>query len=769
MERPKYYCLDMFPYPSGEGLHVGHWRVYTLGDMWSRFQVLRGHDVLHPMGWDAFGLPAENAAIKRGEHPEAVTRTNIAHIKAEFAHLGAMFDWSREFATCDPAYYRWTQWIFLKMHERGLAYQAEMPINWCPSCRTGLANEEVVAGACDRCGTPVEKRQVRQWILRITAYADRLLDDLERLDWPERVKKMQADWIGRSRGAQVRFATAGGDAVAVFTTRPDTLPAATFLALAPEHPLLARLTAPGCATAVQAYVQATQRRGSVERMASLEKTGVFTGTWVRHPLTGEDLPVWVADYVLMEYGTGAVIGVPTCDERDAAFAAACGLPGSDRPLFPSVAAAMAALQATGCGEAVTGYKMRDWVFSRQRYWGEPIPIVHCAVCGEVPVPEEQLPVLLPPVERYQPTGTGESPLAAISEWVNVPCPRCGGPGRRETNTMPQWAGSCWYFIRYADMAHAAAGYRAPDGRLLPWDPAAVGRWLPVDLYVGGIEHAVLHLLYARFYTKFLFDLGVIPFDEPFRRLFSQGMICKDGAKMSKSKGNGVSPGPLVARFGADALRLYKMFIAPPEVDVDWQETGVPGMHRFLQRLRRLVAAGVALPAAGAGADDAAVAARLDRRRQEFVAAVTARMEAFHLNTAVSALMEYANDLAALPGAAAPAAYQRALQTLVICLAPFAPESGEAFWRLQGGAGDGPSGSVFSQRWPEPAALAPAAVTLVVQVNGRRRATLQVPADAPAAAAEKAARSLPAVAAVVGDAPCRVVYVPGRVLNLVTAP
>ena len=537
-KKNKYYCLDLFPYPSGSGLHVGHWRGYVISDVWCRYMMMNGnHYVIHPMGWDAFGLPAENYAIKMGIHPSISTAENIRNIKRQIKQIGAIYDWDMELNTTDPKFFKWTQWIFVQMFKKGLAYQKEMPINWCPSCKTGLANEEVVDGKCERCGSEVTKKNLKQWMLKITAYADRLLDDLDKLDWPEKVKKMQTDWIGRSYGAEVDFAVDGMDEkVTVFTTRPDTLYGATFLVLAPEHPSVDKLTKPEQAEAVNGYVAAAKNKSNVDRMQDKEKHGAFTGSYAVNPLNGKKLPIWISDYVLADHGTGAIMCVPAHDSRDFDFAKKFGLPiiqviakdgkevsdlqeaytetegvmihsgewdGMDAKKCKEEAPAV--IEQRGLGRKKVNYKLRDWVFSRQRYWGEPIPIVHCKVCGAVAVPEEELPLLLPDVEKYEPTGTGESPLAAIESFVNCKCPKCGRDARRETNTMPQWAGSSWYFLRYVDVHN--------DRELVSREKA--DRYLPVDMYIGGVEHAVLHLLYSRFWTKFLYDIGVIGFDEPF--------------------------------------------------------------------------------------------------------------------------------------------------------------------------------------------------------------------------------------------------------------
>ena len=616
-KKPKYYCLDMFPYPSGNGLHVGHWRGYVISDVWSRYKMLNGgHYIIHPMGWDAFGLPAENYAIKMGVHPAKSTAQNVANIKRQINQIAALYDWDMEVNTTDPKFYKWTQWIFVQMFKNGLAYEKEMPINWCPSCKTGLANEEVVNGKCERCGADVTKKNLKQWMLRITKYADRLLEDLDKLDWPEKVKKMQTEWIGRSYGAEVDFKVDGrDDVITVYTTRPDTLHGATFMVLSPEHALAQSLATPENADAVAKYIAEAANKSNVDRMQSKEKTGVFTGSYAVNPLNGALVPIWLSDYVLADYGTGAIMCVPAHDDRDFEFAKKFNIPiiqviakdgkeienmteayteaagtminsgewnGMESSVLKKEAPAM--IEKMGFGRKTTNYKLRDWVFSRQRYWGEPIPIVHCPKCGAVPVPEDQLPLLLPDVESYQPTGTGESPLADITDWVNTTCPCCGAPAKRETNTMPQWAGSSWYFLRYVDNKN--------DKELVSKEKA--DKYLPVDMYIGGVEHAVLHLLYSRFYTKFLYDIGVIDFDEPFKKLFNQGMVCgRDkvtgaATKMSKSLGNIVSPDDIVRDYGCDALRLYELFIGPPELDSIWDDRGIDGIYRFITRFWNLV-------------------------------------------------------------------------------------------------------------------------------------------------------------------------------------
>ncbi|GLG01338.1 leucine--tRNA ligase [Alicyclobacillus hesperidum subsp. aegles] len=770
--KPKYYCLDMFPYPSGNGLHVGHWRGYTISDVWSRYKRLHGYEILHPMGWDAFGLPAENYAIQNGIHPRIATERNIANFKRQLEEIGAMYDWEREVNTTDPSFYRWTQYFFVKMFERGLAYRKKMPINWCPSCKTGLANEEVVEGKCERCGAEVTKREMDQWMLKITAYADRLLDDLDKLDWPEHVKRMQRAWIGRSEGARIRFQLVDRDGeIEVFSTRPDTIYGATYMVLAPEHPLVQSITTPAQRAAVEAYIEEALRKSNVERqVVDKTKTGVFTGAYVQHPLLDRKLPVWIADYVLMDYGTGAIMAVPAHDERDYEFAKQFQLdiipvvkplageaeelytgdgvmcnsgPLDGQTVAEAKKAAIDLLAQTGHAEAAVTYRLRDWVFARQRYWGEPIPIVHCPKCGAVAVPEDQLPVTLPDVERYEPTGTGESPLAAIPSFVHTTCPKCGGPAERETDTMPQWAGSCWYFLRYAD----------PHNDKAPFSKEAIDYWLPVDMYIGGVEHAVLHLLYSRFYVKFIYDLGLIQFDEPFQRLFTQGMITLNGAKMSKSKGNVVNPDDIIAAYGVDALRMYEMFVGPPEDEAEWSTNGLEGVARFLSRTYKLVTAHAANPSRERPA--------LTKLRHRFVASLTERMEGFRFNTAVSAFMEYVN---ALSSEAKDGIDRASLETLTVAIAPFAPHLGEEMWSLLGH-----SSSVFDATWPtyDEAWLKDDEVEIAVQVNGRVRARLTVAADIGQEDAIEQAKTLPELAEwVEGKEIVKQIYVPGRLVNIV---
>lgn len=777
-KKNKYYCLDMFPYPSGSGLHVGHWRGYVISDVWCRYMMMNGnHYVIHPMGWDAFGLPAENYAIKMGIHPSISTAENIRNIKRQIKQIGAIYDWDMELNTTDPKFFKWTQWIFVQMFKKGLAYQKEMPINWCPSCKTGLANEEVVDGKCERCGSEVTKKNLKQWMLKITAYADRLLDDLDKLDWPEKVKKMQTDWIGRSYGAEVDFAVDGTDEkVTVFTTRPDTLYGATFLVLAPEHPSVEKLTKPEQAEAVNGYVAAAKNKSNVDRMQDKEKHGAFTGSYAINPLNGKKLPIWISDYVLADHGTGAIMCVPAHDSRDFDFAKKFGLPiiqviakdgkevsdlqeaytetegvmihsgewdGMDAKKCKEEAPAV--IEQRGLGRKKVNYKLRDWVFSRQRYWGEPIPIVHCKVCGAVAVPEEELPLLLPDVEKYEPTGTGESPLAAIESFVNCKCPKCGRDAKRETNTMPQWAGSSWYFLRYVDVHN--------DRELVSREKA--DRYLPVDMYIGGVEHAVLHLLYSRFWTKFLYDIGVIGFDEPFLKLFNQGMITgKNGIKMSKSKGNVVSPDDLIRDYGCDALRLYEMFVGPPELDSEWDERGIDGVYRFLTRFWRLVCENCA--------KDVSETRQLLRIRHQMVYTLTERLKSFSLNTVVSGFMEYTNKLLDL--STKGGVDHETLKVFVQLLAPFAPHISEELWQRLG-----EKESVFHSEWPVASeeAMKEEEVEIVVQVNGKRKATILISVeDTKDLVLAKAREALGE--RLTGNL-VKEIYVPGKIVNFVVKP
>jgi leucyl-tRNA synthetase len=800
---PKSYVLEMLPYPSGEP-HIGHLKVYAVGDAIAHFHRRLGHRVLHPMGYDAFGLPAENHAIKTGVNPRESTAVSIASFQRQFRSWGISIDWSRELATHEPSYYRWTQWIFLQLLHAGLAYRKQAAVKWCPTDQTVLANEQVVDGHCERCGAEVELRQLEQWFLRITDYAERLLGDLDGIEWPEHVKTMQRNWIGRSEGAEVTFRCAElGVDYPVFTTRPDTLFGATFFVMAPEHPDVQRL-AEGTEheRAVREYVnhalsESSEERGDVER----PKTGVALGRTVTNPVNGEEIPMYVADYVLMEYGTGAIMAVPGHDERDHAFARTHSLPirrvieGSpaegeggdeqglpytgDGPLVDSdprfdgkgnreaLAEIVQWLDREGKGHASVNYRLRDWLVSRQRYWGCPIPVVYCEQCGMVPVPEEQLPVRLPEIEDYAPRG--RSPLAAAEEWVSVPCPTCGGEARRETDTMDTFVDSSWYFLRYCDAANDEAA----------WDPEVLRRWMPVDQYIGGVEHAILHLMYARFFTKALADLGHLDFQEPFQALFTQGMVTKDGAKMSKSRGNVVSPASIVERYGADTARCYILFIAPPDQDADWSDDGVEGVHRFLGRLWRL-AAEVAERGDGEvergegrgerGDRDEAVPqgegpdVELLRKAHWAIDKVSTDLRRFAFNTAIAAVMELLNECSRLRAEAAGSTLRFALSTAASLLFPFAPHAGaDIYDRLNDGQ------RVWEQPWPQadPALLERDEYELVCQVNGKLRDRVQAPTDATPEQLKELCRAAPNVQAHLnGKEVVKEVVVPGKLVNLV---
>ena len=770
------YVLDMFPYPSGAGLHVGHPEGYTATDIYCRFLRMNGYNVLHPMGFDAFGLPAENYAIQTGTHPEVTTMANVERFRTQIKSLGFSYDWDREVSTCLPDYYKWTQWIFLQLFNLGLAYETEMPINWCPSCKTGLANEEVKDGLCDRCHTKVTRKRIRQWVLKITAYADRLLEGLDTLDWPEPIKIQQRNWIGRSEGASVHFDLVGHkEKLEIYTTRPDTLFGATYMVLSPEHPFVERITTPGQKAAVDAYVEAAARKSDLERTdLAKDKTGVFTGAYAINPVNSAKIPVWISDYVLISYGTGAIMAVPAHDERDWDFAKVFGLPiiqvvaaaGEAGPFDREPAECTAAdgfavnsgaftglptpeaikritawLEERGIGKKAVNYKLRDWLFSRQRYWGEPIPVVHCEKCGIVPLDEKDLPLLLPDVKSYTPTGTGESPLANIPEWVNTTCPRCGGPAKRETNTMPQWAGSCWYYLRFLDPKNDKAFV----------DPKIEHYWMPVDLYVGGAEHAVLHLLYSRFWHKVLYDAGVVSTDEPFQRLVNQGMILgEDNQKMSKSRGNVVNPDDIVAEFGADTMRVYEMFMGPLQVSKPWSTAGLVGVSRFLER---------AWATSEKPISDEAPSAELLKLLHKTVKKVTMDTDTLNFNTAISQMMIYLNDVSKLDQV------PRSLwEPFVLMVAPYAPHLGEEMWERLGH-----KGSLARAAWP----LYDEALTLdeqkevVVQVNGKIRERLMVAAGTDEASLKAAALALPKVIEWVGGKEvAKVIVVKDKLVNIV---
>lgn len=847
------YVLDMFPYPSAQGLHVGHPEGYTATDIYCRYLRMNGCNVLHPMGFDAFGLPAENYAIKTGTHPSITTNANIEHFTQQIKAFGFSYDWERCVSTCSPDYYKWTQWIFLQLYKKGLAYEAEAPINWCPSCLTGLANEEVKDGKCERCGTPVTRKTIRQWILKITAYAERLLQDLDGLDWPESVKAMQRNWIGKSEGAEVDFKIDGSenDTITVYTTRADTLFGATYMVIAPEHKLVERLTSSAQKKAVAAYVDQAAKKSDLERTdLAKTKTGVFTGSYVINPVNGAKIPVWVSDYVLISYGTGAVMAVPAHDERDWDFAKAFDLPiiktvasteevarigdGDEargaailreagqkaeagesasyedlKKRFPeifsvpdrctaadgySINSGMLTglptqksketvterLAQKGFGKKAVNYKLRDWIFSRQRYWGEPIPLVHCPECGCVPLDEKDLPLVQPEVQSYQPTGTGESPLAHVSEWVHCTCPRCGGKAKRETNTMPQWAGSCWYYLRYLD-PHNTKEFAAKD---------TIEYWMPVDLYVGGAEHAVLHLLYARFWHKVLYDVGLVNTTEPFRRLINQGMITsyafqrknktlvptdevrevpgKSGvfeeiatgeilerviAKMSKSLKNVINPDEVIKEYGADSVRMYEMFMGPLEVSKPWSTQGLIGIHRFLEKVWALGEKPLSKNEAGAD---------LTKLLHKTIKKVSADTASLNFNTAISQMMIFVNELSKLNELP-----EAAWKDFVVMLSAYAPHLGEELWQKAGG-----KESVSYERWPKwnEELCKDNTCTIVVQVNGKIRDKFEADVNESKENLEKTALATEGAKRYLeGKTPAKVIVVPNKLVNIVVRP
>jgi leucyl-tRNA synthetase len=894
-DKPKFYNLVMYPYPSGD-LHMGHCRNYVIGDLLARYKTMQGYNVLNPMGWDSFGLPAENAAIKHGIHPRVWTEKCIVRMKEQLRKMGVCYDWDREVSSYDPNYYRWNQWFFIKMYERGLAYKAKAPVNWCPSCKTILANEQVIQGRCWRCGSIVTKKELEQWFLKITAYAEELLRDLEKLErWPEKVKLMQANWIGRSEGAKVTFKAESGEEIVVFTTRPDTLWGTTFMVLAPEHPLVEKLASPDRRKEVEEYREFAFLQSEIQRLSTeKEKTGLFIGAYAINPVNQERIPIWISDYVLITYGTGAVMGVPAHDERDFQFALKFGLPvipviappGGKAKSFlrkgtfrEGLAAALAQagfqfeekegslcvtldekdraryidlvrqfllpgswtevvgagwqfvfadglmdvdsiaqeraivqkcreldpalrdkatvaqmlwdiefyrdvlfhdsygtminsgplsgtpgdvavkrtiewLKEKGLGEFAISYKLRDWLISRQRYWGTPIPIVYCDKCGIVPVPEDQLPVLLPENVDFTPTGTGESPLATVPEFVNTTCPKCGGPARRETDTMDTFVDSSWYFFRYCD----------PRNTQLPFDPKKAAYWMPVDQYTGGIEHAVLHLLYARFFTKFLRDIGLSPVSEPFAALFTQGMVLKDGKAMSKSLGNIVSVDEITSTYGADTARTFTLFVAPPEVDFEWTEKGVEGAFRFLSRVWRIAIEVAEAPEFSPESEESRK--ELLRIIHRTIKRVTRDIERFHFNTAVSAIMELTSALIDYKEKhGVTATVREGVEKLLLLLAPIAPHITEELWEKLGNPY-----SIHMQSWPkwDEELAKEEIITLVVQVDGKVRDRFQVPADITEEEAREMALSSPKVRRhLEGKEVKQVVFIPGKLVNIVT--
>ncbi|UOE93522.1 leucine--tRNA ligase [Alkalihalobacillus sp. LMS39] len=775
--KPKFYALDMFPYPSGSGLHVGHPEGFTATDILSRMKRMQGYNVLHPMGWDAFGLPAEQYALDTGKHPREFTKINIDNFRRQIKSLGFSYDWDREVNTTDPDYYKWTQWIFIQLYKKGLAYIDEVSVNWCPALRAVLANEEVIDGKSERGGHPVERRPMKQWVLKITDYADRLLEDLEELDWPESIKDMQRNWIGRSEGAEVTFSLESHrESVTVFTTRPDTLFGATYMVLAPEHKLVDVITTAEQKEAVVSYKKAVSLKSDLERTElSKEKTGVFTGAYAINPVNDEKLPIWIADYVLVSYGTGAIMAVPAHDERDYEFAKTFDLPikevvaggnieteayTQDGTLINSeflnglskqdaISKMIEWLESEKKGSKKVTYRLRDWVFSRQRYWGEPIPIIHFEDGTMKPVPEEELPLLLPEMDEIKPSGTGESPLANATEWLEVIDKETGKKGRRETNTMPQWAGSCWYYLRYIDPTN--------DEQLA--DPEKIKRWLPVDIYIGGAEHAVLHLLYARFWHKVLYDLGVVPTKEPFQRLYNQGMILgENNEKMSKSKGNVVNPDDIIDSHGADTLRLYEMFMGPLDASIAWSENGLDGARRFLDRVWRLIV-NESTGTVQEKVQDVEGSTELTRVYHQTVKKVTEDFEGYRFNVGISQMMVFINE-----------AYKQEVLPLslikgfVKLLSPVAPHMSEELWTLLGG-----ETTIAYEPWPtyEEAYLVEDEIEIVCQINGKVRAKLVIAKDATKEQMEEIALHDEKIKEeIAGKTIRKVIAVPGKLVNIV---
>jgi len=769
--KPKYYVLDMFPYPSGAGLHVGHPEGYTATDIVSRYKRMKGFNVLHPMGWDSFGLPAENHAIKTGTHPHATTEKNIANFKRQLKMIGFSYDWSREVATSHVDYYRWTQWIFTKLYNQGLAYEEERAVNWCPELKTVLANEEVVNGKSEVGGHPVIRRPMKQWMLKITAYADRLLEDLEDLDWPESVKEMQRTWIGRSEGAKVSFSIKDhSDNVEVFTTRPDTLFGATYMVLAPEHNLVSQITTSDKKAEVEAYIEKISSKSDLERTdLNKDKTGVFTGAYAINPVNNQEIPIWISDYVLVSYGTGAIMSVPAHDQRDYEFAKEFNLPivqvleGGDieNEAFTGdgkhinsdflngtgkedgIAKMISWLEENKLGERKINYKLRDWLFSRQRYWGEPFPLLKYEDGTIRCLEEDELPVELPEVEKYEPSGTGESPLAVINEWVNVTCPKTGKPAKRETHTMPQWAGSCWYYLRFCDPKNSSEAF----------DPEKLKYWLPVDLYIGGAEHAVLHLLYSRFWHKVLFDLGLVPTKEPFQKLVNQGMILgEDGEKMSKSRGNVINPDLVVEQYGADTLRLYEMFMGPLEKTKPWSMQGVKGVYNFISKAYKFFADTNNL-------HDNSEDEEVTKLLHKTIKKVGSDIEDLKFNTAISQMMIFTNLCVKKKSVS-----KKTAQSFALILSPYAPHAAEEIWSQAG-----KSETLAHEAWPsfDEALAKDDLITMAVQVNGKTRATIEVEADISKEDFLAKAKADPKVAKhIEGKNLVKEIYVPGKIANLI---
>jgi leucyl-tRNA synthetase len=770
---PKYYILDMFPYPSANGLHVGHPEGYTASDICSRYYSMKGFNVLHPMGWDAFGLPTENYALKMKIHPKNATESNIKNFKRQIKRFGFSYDWTREINTSDPSYHKWTQWIFLKLFENGLAYETYMPINWCPSCKTGLANEEVNDGSCDRCGAKIERKKLRQWMLRITSYAQRLLDDLEPLDWPEKIKVMQRNWIGKSMGAEIEFKVCQtSESLFIYTTRPDTIFGATYMVLAPEHPLLLKITQEPYCSQVRIYQEKIKSKSDLERTSlSKDKSGVFTGLFAFNPANGKEIPIYTADYVLMGYGTGAIMAVPAHDQRDYEFAKEhklsilpviqpinqeivrdCAFEGEGVMInsreFSGLKSILAKdrmiqwIEDNGIGKKSIQFKLRDWVFSRQRFWGEPIPIIHCKTCGIVPLREYDLPLLLPDVDHYETSGTGESPLATLQNFVETTCPSCGKPAKRETNTMPQWAGSSWYYLRYID----------PHNESFIASKEAIDYWLPVDLYIGGAEHAVLHLLYARFWHKFLYDIGIVPTSEPFLKLRNQGMVlAEDGHKMSKSLGNVINPDDVLDQYGADVVRLYEMFMGPFDQESIWNTQGIEGVNRFLGKIWSIFEP---MDIVNCEPDE-----ETNILLHKTIKKVTEDIENFSFNTGISAMMIFINHLIKKPQKP-----KLILETFLLLVAPYAPHLAEELWEMLGH-----KTSIFYEKWPcfDPMLVKDKMVEIPVQVNGKLRDKIIVPENHPEETIRDLVMSLEKVIIFMeGKTIRKWIYIPNRTINIV---
>ena len=802
--KTKFYCLDMFPYPSGDGLHVGHPLGYIATDIISRYKRMKGFDVLHPMGWDAFGLPAENYAMANQIHPSIITHKNIDNFRRQIKSIGLSYDFNREINTTDPSYYKWTQWIFLKLFEKGLAYMDNISINWCPKCKTGLANEEVFGGKCERCSTPVEKKKLRQWILKITAYAERLLKDLEKLDWPKSTIEMQKNWIGKSEGAEIFFEVKGfKDKIKVFTTRPDTIYGATYIVLAPEHELVRKITSKEKREEVEKYIEFSLKETEEQRIDNKDKTGVFTGAYAINPFTQKEIPVFISDYVLFTYGSGAIMAVPAHDERDFEFAKKFNLEikwvikplngeldktkaftdegiSFNSPLIEGLSTKeakekiIAQVQKMGIGSKKVNYRLRDWIFSRQRYWGEPIPVVFCEKCGTLPLSEKDLPLILPPLEKYEPSGTGESPLALAKDWLNTTCPKCGGSAKRETNTMPQWAGSCWYYLRYIDTKN--------DEFLIDSELERI--WMPVDLYVGGAEHAVLHLLYARFWHKFLYDIGVVSTDEPFKKLVHQGMILsyayrdskgvyhnykelefendgtavtKDGErikpmveKMSKSKKNVINPDEILEKYGADTFRMYEMFMGPLEDSKPWDMKAIEGVHRFLKRIWNWAMDNIE----NLEVIEKELSKDLIILRNETIKKVEEDIEKMRFNTAISQLMIYFNEISKTKSL-----YD--FEIFVKLLHPFAPHITDELWETSG-----KKDFLLKEKWPEydPLTITQKTIEIAVQVNGKLRGKIKVTSGSSQQEVEKMAKE--EVSRYLTAEIIKIVFVKDRIINFV---